>query len=327
MKVVLATGVGALIGQGILQGLQSYNRHNLTILGTDLNSCTHAKYLCHEFIQKPAIPEGHPDYLQFWTHLVHHHQIDLILPGIENDVVFFARTRADQVTLPALINSQAVLELGFDKYKLYQFALEHDVKTIPTILASDQAALEHMLDQSCQYLLKPRCSNGSLGLHRFQSASDLSIFLEDTIKLDRSQYILQPCVGTDDKEYTASIFGFGDGSYQGPIVFRRTLSKEGYTKYAQTVDPAEDVLSSIDTISRQATPLGPTNFQFRQVHGDFLLMEINPRFSSTTSLKAAFGFDETAMALAFSFEGITDTPLKLLKGEGYRFTADFIRYL
>jgi len=327
MKVVLATGVGALIGQGILQGLQGYDRHKLTILGMDLNACTHAKHLCHQFIQKPAISEGHPDYLQFWTQLVDHHQIDLILPGIEIDVVFLARMRADHVSLPALINSQAVLEMGLDKYRLYQFALEHKIKAIPTVLASDQAAVDDMLRESNQYILKPRCSNGSRGLYPFQSAHDLSVFLEEQINLDRSQYIVQPCVGSDDEEYTASIFGFGNGCYQGPIVFRRILSKEGYTRYAQTVDPPEDVLSSIETITSQAPPLGPTNLQFRQQKGDCLLMEINPRFSSTTSLKAAFGFDETAMALDFSFDQITDTPLKLLKGEGYRFTADYIRYL
>jgi carbamoyl-phosphate synthase large subunit len=327
MKVVLTTGVGALIGQGILRSLKDYDRHPITILGMDLSSCTHAKYLCHDFIQKPAIDESKPEYLRFWTSMVEQYEIDLILPGIENDLVFLATANAASAALPALINSDQALQLGLDKYELYIFSLHNQVKTIPTVLASDHVGIANLLEHCSSYILKPRRSNGSRGIHRLQSRNELAIFLENSQELDLSQYILQPIIGDASEEYTASIFGYGDGSYNGPIVFCRLLSKSGYTKYAKTVEASLDILASIETISRLVCPVGPTNFQYRYQNGEYLLMEINPRFSSTTSLKAAFGFDETTMALDFFFDKVKNNPAKLVKGEAFRFTADYIRYL
>lgn len=328
MKTILVTGVGALIGQGIIDALNnSADRKGLKLIGIDRNKDTHSRFLCDEFIQKPYIDEDSEEYLEFWCNLITEEGIELILPGIEDDVIFFDQNRKSQVNLPALLNSREILDLGLDKYELFKFASANNIPTILTVLASDCQSIKcHNLHET-KTIVKPRSSNGSRGMFRFEGNGELSNFLTIKSSEELGDFIIQPYIGSDSEEYTASIFGFGDGTYQGPIAFNRLLAKEGYTKYAKTVDSPAEINSMIDSIAVKCMPSGPTNFQFRKHNNRFVLMEINPRFSSTTSVKAAFGFDETQMAIRYFFNGQKNFDLTMLHGEAWRYTCDFIKYV
>jgi carbamoyl-phosphate synthase large subunit len=258
--------------------------------------------------------------------LIREHKIELILPGIEDDVIFLNQNREGPVGLPALLNSSRTLALGLDKYALFEFAHANNILAIPSALTSDSQAIEKLNLSQKKSIVKPRASNGSRGIFRFEGDGEINAFLETKSIEELNCYIIQPYIGADTEEYTASIFGFGDGTYHGPIAFRRLLAKEGYTKYAKTVEPTREMLLSIDTVAKSCHPVGPTNFQFRKQDNRYLLMEINPRFSSTTSVKTAFGFDETQMAMCFFFNGEKSFNLSFLHGEAWRYTSDFIKY-
>lgn len=327
MTTVLVSGVGALIGQGILNSLNKYRAEmGLNIIGVDLNGLTHARYLCAEFIQKPAVDENSAQYMYFWRDMLTKYHVDIILPGIENDVVFLNRSECKALGFPSLINSSKTLSIGLDKYSLSIFSAKHNILSIPTALASDNEFTRKLIETSGKSIAKPRQSNGSRGIYRFSSGNELSSFIQEISPDELDNFIIQPQLGSDSEEYTASIFGFGGGQYQGPIVFRRLLAKDGYTKYVHTVTPPSDILHSISKISTICNPIGPTNFQYRASNGRYYLMEINPRFSSTTSLKAAFGFDETRMSLDFFLNGTKHFTGEMRHGEAWRYISDFVRF-
>jgi carbamoyl-phosphate synthase large subunit len=73
-------------------------------------------------------------------------------------------------------------------------------------------------------------------------------------------------------------------------------------------------------------PLGPTNYQFRKEHGVPYLLEINPRFSSTASIRAAFGYNEASMAVDFFLRRKTPDHPTIRCGWAARYTEDFIQY-
>ena len=326
MTTVLVTGVGALIGQGILQALNQYrDQRDISIIGTDLNAQTHATHLCTEFVQKPSFDEDSSEYLSFWQQTIAHFNIDIILPGIENDVIFLNRPECKDLRFPSLINSPETLSIGLDKYVLSSFTNEHNLLSIPTALTSNNEFVQNLIDNQTRCIVKPRKSNGSRGIYKFNSGDQLYLFLQEIPQNELDNLIVQPHIGSDSQEFTASIFGFGDGRYQGPIVFRRLLAKDGYTKYVQTVVPPNDITNSIQKIASVCKPVGPTNFQYRALNDRYYLMEINPRFSSTTSLKAAFGFDETIMSLDFFLEGISSFELEIQQGEAWRYISDFVK--
>ena len=69
---------------------------------------------------------------------------------------------------------------------------------------------------------------------------------------------------------------------------------------------------------------GPTNFQFRVENGTAFLLEINPRFSSSNSLRTAFGFNEAEMAIElYLLDREPDAP-RIRPGKAWRYTEDFV---
>lgn len=328
MKTVIVTGIGALIGQGIINAINNLSkRDDVKLIGIDRNGNTHARFLCDEFVKKCIVDESSEEYLGFWLDLVAKERVDLILPGIEDDVIFFNQHRDDlPVNLPALLNSRSTLSIGLDKYKLFKFACANNVLAIPTTLATDFEFIDSPDVLESKIIIKPRSSNGSRGMLTLQDIDEVQAFLKGLSIEDLNKLIIQPYIGSDAQEYTVSIFGFDDGTYQGPIAFKRLLSSEGFTKYAKTVDPPDEILTSIDIVAKECMPIGPTNFQFRKHNNRYYLMEINPRFSSTTSMKAAFGFDEVQMSLQYFFYGQRRFNLSVHGGEAWRYTSDFIKY-
>jgi carbamoyl-phosphate synthase large subunit len=73
-------------------------------------------------------------------------------------------------------------------------------------------------------------------------------------------------------------------------------------------------------------PQGPTNFQFRRSDGGPKLLEINPRISSSTSIRTAFGYNESAMALDYFLDQRAPVQPALRRGRAVRYIDEQIFY-
>ena len=73
-------------------------------------------------------------------------------------------------------------------------------------------------------------------------------------------------------------------------------------------------------------PLGPTNFQFRRGADGPKLLEINPRISSSTSIRTAFGYNESAMALDYFLNRRDPVQPRIRRGRAVRYTDEHIFY-
>ena len=88
----------------------------------------------------------------------------------------------------------------------------------------------------------------------------------------------------------------------------------------------KEIKDIIEELAKIFKPIGPTNFQFRNHKGKWKLLEINPRISSSTSLKTAFGHNECKMAVEYFLEGKEVEQPKIKKGSAIRYTEDYIFY-
>lgn len=77
---------------------------------------------------------------------------------------------------------------------------------------------------------------------------------------------------------------------------------------------------------RHYRPEGPTKLQFRVEGAAAYLLEINPRFSSSCSLRTTFGFNEAEMCIDHFLERRRPPPPTLRAGIGQRHVADRISY-
>lgn len=317
---ILVTGVGAIIGQGIVEALRSCNA-DVCVIGLDRSPHTVGSHLCDVFICKPSHDEESAAYLEFWRQVLVSHRIDLVLPGIESDVLFLDQHRHVLGQLSKLaINTPGMLNVCCNKLVTYDELASLDIARIPTLSASATADLGAL--GRGPYVLKPCIGNGSRGIHIVESQIDYQRAFSEC---DDKDYIIQPYLGDPDHEYTASAFGLGSGRSLTPIVFRRLLSSAGYTNYVE-VESCESIAASIDTLSRHLQPVGPTNYQFRLHEGQYYLLEINPRFSSSTSLKAAFGYNEPSMCIYYFLQQQTPPEPDILKGRAWRKISDVILY-
>lgn len=319
MITVLVTGVGAIIGQGIIKSLRQ-SRHPVRVIGIDRNEHSPGPAFCDKFFKKPACAESHPDYLAFWQLVTEAEQVDLVLPGLEVDVEFLDRHRAffQQLGVAVALNRAELIALSSDKWLLGQALQGHGLPTIPSCMPQTwHAAIEALGPPPL--LLKPRQGNGSRGIVRLENEAD---FLYWRTK-SGAGWMLQRIVGSDREEYTVGVFGFGDGRSLQPITFRRKLSGAGNTLEAEVVnDPVIEEMTAILTATFK--PLGPTNYQFRKEGVIAYLLEINPRFSSSNSLRAAFGHNEAEMSIDYFLQGQIPPAPKIQQGIAWRYSEDFV---
>ena len=93
--------------------------------------------------------------------------------------------------------------------------------------------------------------------------------------------IAQQIVGSDDQEYTVSIFGDGGGHVLALCALRRRLAASSTVKAVSTF-PTElpGLGQTVARLVAHFRPEGPTNLQFRRTNEGWRLLEVNPRISS-----------------------------------------------
>lgn len=317
---IAVTGVGAIIGQGIVRSLRASGRP-IRLVGIDRSERSPGPYMVDVFEKKPAALENSSDYLEYWARIIHRQGIQLVMPGLEVDMVFLNQHRSwfESLGVLLVLNTPQLIQKTSNKWLFGEALTSIGYPVIPS-------SRPDIWDQALQtlgpppLLLKPLMGNGSRGIVKLEDERDFEYWREKAV----DEWMLQRIVGSADEEYTAGVFGLGNGNILGPIIFRRRLSSAGNTQEAEVVLSHPVLESAVETLCTHFCPVGPTNMQFR-VEGDLAyLLEINPRFSSSNSLRTAFGFNEAAMSIDFFFHGkIPETPV-CTEGIAWRYSEDLV---
>ncbi len=319
---IVVTGVGAIIGQGIIKSLRQ-GPEDVRIIGLDRNAHAFGGRYCDQFVQKPASEEGSA-YLSFWRELLEQQSVDLLIPGIEQDLYFLDENRRefDKSHARIVLNSPELVRLGKDKWATIERLSAAGLDVIPSRISGSWD--ECLADLGpAPLLMKPRRGSGGKGI----------VFLHDEVDFDYwkkksgKNFMVQRFVGRDDQEYTVSVFGFGNGSGTEPTILRRSLGPGGATWWAETIESCLPVEQATQSLNYELKPEGPTNYQFRLDGQTAFLLEINPRISSSTSLRAKLGVSEAWMCIEHYLKRRKIEPVKLRAGRAYRYIEDEVEKL
>jgi len=140
---VLVTGVGAIIGQGIVKSLRQ-SGFEVVIIGLDRTITPLARSLCDLCIEKPQVLEASTVYLEFWLQLIAEHSVDLVIPGLEVDVFFLDQHRQHLVTTGLVLNNSSLIDLTKDKWSTVQFLQRERIACIPSVLPENCASLTRL---------------------------------------------------------------------------------------------------------------------------------------------------------------------------------------
>ena len=316
MLNVLVTGIGTIIGYGIINSLKQ-SRYDVHIIGMDMNPNAVGRHWSDEFVI--AEPANSNKYLDFLKSTIDQYSIDLVLLGIEQDMNRISQDRdiLGEYMKKIVINTKEVIHITNDKWDTFNFLNMAGMDSIPSTLEDDYDKLRMMFNGD--FLVKPRRSYSSRGVKKITDRLTFDYYK----RMLNDQFMAQKIIGDDDHEYTAAAFCYGDGTASKPIILHRHLSFEGSTLTAEVVD-SEIIEASINELVSILRPVGPTNFQYRIEDGKAYLLEINPRLSSSTSIRCAFGFNEAEMAIDYYLYGKKTESLNIKKGKAVRYISDYI---
>jgi carbamoyl-phosphate synthase large subunit len=313
-KTILVSGASGIVGYGILKSLRI--KGDCKLIGTTIHENSVAPGFCDIFEKAPkTISE---EYFPWLLGVIEKYDVDMIIPSIEDDVIFWSENRAkfEGRNCFPLLNNSELIRLCSDKWTFYQKLKEHNsIYAIPTYLDNMDSG------NSFPLILKPRRGYASKGISIVHDEVELENHRADL----GSKLMLQPIVGNSDEEYTTSAFFDKDSKLCCFMTLKRTLSKEGFTEKAvvEDVDGMQEALVSLSKIFK---PVGPTNFQFRKHLGVLKLLEINPRVSSATSIRMAFGYNESAISVSYFLDNIVPNQPAVQKGYAVRYTEDMVFY-
>ena len=312
---MLVSGASGIVGYGILRSLRQ-SPEPLRLVGTTIHPDSVAPAFCDVF--EMALPTSDAGYLDWLDTTVRKHHVDLVVPSIECDVYEWNdhRSAIEASGTTALLNSANLVSLCRDKWDCY---LEL-VRCAPELAIPSRldGAFEELAEEySVPFLLKPRRGFASRGIVRVETKDVFERYERDL----GTELMAQPMVGAPDEEFTVSGFFDCSNALCCHMTLRRKLSPEGFTQTAQ-VAALEGVQEALETLGRELKALGPTNFQFRVHHGQLRLLEINPRISSATSIRTAFGYNESVMSVDFFLNRRRPIQPQIRHGSAVRYVED-----
>ncbi len=319
MRTILVSGASGIVGYGILRSLKRAGGQ-LNLIGTSIHDDSVAPGFCDIFELAP--PTGDASYIEWLVSTIKKHHVDLVIPGIEIDMYKWAEhvPEIERNGATALMNDIGLIRLCKDKWAFYENLSEAGIHcVIKSTLNNEFDALKNMF--GLPFLLKPRHGFGSKGIVNVDSAETFLRHQKDIGQI----LMAQPIVGNEEEEFTTSAFCDGRGGFFASMALKRKLSKDGFTEKAEVVDAAEFAVT-ISALCKRFHPIGPTNFQFRKCPDGIKLLEINPRISSSTSIRTAFGYNESAMAVEYFLEHRTPIQPEIKRGRAVRYTDECVFY-
>ncbi|MDA0810802.1 MAG: ATP-grasp domain-containing protein [Verrucomicrobia bacterium] len=315
---VLVTAVGAVIGYGVVRCLRQ-SSHEVRIIGTDIYPDAVGQRWCDHFSQ--AVPAKDPRFIDYLLEMIARFEVQLVIPGTEYEIEALHQNREQlaQAGAVVLLNRPEVIDSMHDKWKAVEFFTSAGIPTIPSRIDDDFASA--VADLGLPMLSKLRCSDAGKGMRVVHDEAEFRACRTTA----GDNFMVQRIVGSDDEEFTASVFGFGDGTALNGPILRRKLSKAGATDKAWTMESPE-LAALIDSLTAHLRPLGPTNYQFRKDGDRYVVLEVNPRISSATSIREAFGFNEAALCIEWFINENRPLQPTLRSGSALRYLADAVVY-
>ena len=288
MTTVLITGAGGVAVPGLIERLRG---SGYRVLAADMDQHAVGLYLADTGFVIPAGKSS--DFLQVIRHICRQEGVDVLVPLVDEELVAALELESEGIIV--LLPRQKFVTLCLDKFLLMQSLRAANITVPETRLASNGTG-----DMDFPLVIKPRTGKGSRGLGTVTSQEELEQYLQNSLYETDALIIQEQIQGV---EFTVSVVVWRDGEVQA-VVPKEIIFKKGFTRLAVT--RRNLIIERLcDAIQDNLSADGPFNVQLRvdQNTGQPIPFEINPRFSTTTSLTIAAGIDEIGGLIAQAVQG------------------------
>lgn len=290
---VLITGVGSILGQGIIKSLKLSNIQNTSpityrIFAADMSQQAAGIYRCDRSFLIPSPTEK--EYGDQVIKICKENRIDAIFVGTDEEITILADLK-DQIEKESgaivITNPKSVIRIASDKWLTYKQLVKNNIPCARSVLPEDSDEL--VREFGFPIVAKPRQGHGSLHFYIVHNNGELrrTVSVMEACGLEP---ILQECLGGTDNEFTSGITIDSTGSVMSSIAMRKTI-KNGQT-YKAFIDNFDSIRTSSEKAAVKIGARGPVNVQAKEVNGETRVFEINARFSATCPLRAVAGINE-----------------------------------
>lgn len=306
---VLVTGAGGTGGMASIQALQQTT--DFTVVGADMNPKAVGLYAADDAVVVP--PATDDEYVERMRDHVAAHDVDAVLPLVDEEVAQVADLRAAAPDTAFVAPKAQFVETCLDKYRLMT-ELDNAGVAVPETWTVEEAL--DLDERAYPLVLKPRTGRGGRGVGIVESPDALREELADTTD-SRKDLLLQEYI--DGVEFTTSVV-CTTGNDVLSVVPKEAVQKDRSTVHGVTRDSSA-VAASCQQIADRFEPSGPINVQ-QMCDNDGVphVIEINPRFSSSTCLTVAAGVNELDLLIRDSLDLPYESP------DGFRSDLHMFRY-
>lgn len=289
---VLVLAVGSPLGQSIVKALQ-ISRLQIRIHVADMGELAAGLHFPEV---RPTIlpPVKDACYLEKLADYISEHDIRAIFPVISVEHEFFAQhaTYFRNAGVEILSCAPDVYRLCNDKYRSMIYLRSMGLDAPDTALCQNDNELEKFLSRnSFPIFVKPRFGASSADIFKIRNRDQLVGILQ---AFSRDHFVAQAFL-SDSRDFTAGVYVSRDRTFRSTILIEREL-KFGLS-YRGTIFEDEQLSSYCLKVAEIISSYYSINVQFKIHEGKPCAYEINPRLSSTTSVRAHFGFNEPDMIL------------------------------
>ena len=303
-KIVLVTGSGGNVGQGILRNIL-HSPYPVKIIGCNTIAFSAGNYFCSKTYKVPFATDA--GYIGEINRIVRKEKVDLIIPSTDYEVYYLAKNR-DKIKCAVAVSGTKAAEIYLDKYKSYLHHQKHKIPFAHSVLPSQ------FKGQFKNLIAKPKEGRGSRGI---------VLNPKKTASFSDRDYMIQEL--HTGIELTTAFYITKDRSLLGYITLERKL--ENGTTVLCSVNKKYDrkVRSILLKIIETTDIVGSANLQFIvDDKGKLHPFEVNCRISGTNSIRSNFGFKDVEYVLEEYLFGIQPKKPKLIKGTAIRVLMDII---
>jgi carbamoyl-phosphate synthase large subunit len=274
---VLITGAG---GPAAIALIQAYATRSRRLFAGDIDPFAAGLYLVERSHRTLLLRGDSEGYIEHLLGVVRHHQIEVLVPTVDSELIPVARARAEFEALGCrvMVAPLVSLQVCLDKQVLIQ-------RCAPVVPVPRSVVFSIPIDASSWgplVFVKPRRGSGGRG------ASVMS--LDDVVDMPPNQQLLvqELLPGT---EYSVDVLVGDDGVCRAAVPRLRMKVDSGVAVTARTLHDAE-LQAYASRVAEAVGIRGVCNVQFkRDAQGVPKLLEVNARFPGTMPLTVRAGVD------------------------------------
>ncbi len=306
------SAAGSPLGQSIYKALRTSNL-DIDIYMTDI-SHTAAGFFLNKKEKNTILPlVNSKEYKEAFFSFLQEKNIQVFFPTITQDYVFIDNYRDEIKKIGVLIGGAgySTYELCNDKFFCFEKLRIGGIKIPKTFLVNHSEI--HHLKLEFPVILKPRFGASSNDIFKVESMEKLTALL---LCFPEGYFIGQEYM-SDLDEYTIGVYRSLDKSIERAFVIKREL-KFGLSYKGEVLDSNEIANYALEVCRTLGTEFS-ANVQLKIHNGEPYAFEVNPRLSSTTSVRAKFGFNEPELIIRDLFNDLDNYNWDMKKGSFMRY--------